>query len=467
MKNRLESFFNTDASSDAEDLLAQAWAAIEAGDDETARQILDRALEETDDSALAWYYLSQVVSTDIERLYCLHRVLQIDPDDELAQDELHQFSEGDLLTEAQVAILAGDKASGRRLIARLLDQGQSDKDTWLWLSAAVSDEHQRQICLSNALRTDPQGKVSMERLSPFIKRERDKKRAVARQNYIQLLPGMLAGFALTVFVFVLFLIFQQLINRPQAVIPLHTPAIIAPYPTDAPLPTITPSPSPPPPTPSPTLAPSTPLPTLPPPTSAPISSTALEPLADLVAGVIAPDAGSSFFVVPVSGVIQSDFVPVHPAIDFQASVGTPVVATGEGEVIFAGWNERGYGNLVVIRHSPDWQSWYGHLDRIDVQEGDPICRGCPIGTLGNTGNSKTPHLHFELRQACVFYNLLTGEELDRGIAVGYLYTPFGERACLIAAEEPLSTRGAGTGEDVPGDFPTMPGGGKNLETITP
>jgi murein DD-endopeptidase MepM/ murein hydrolase activator NlpD len=394
--------------------------------------------------------------------------LHIDPDDELAQEALRQLSEGDLLTSAQVAILAGDKASGRRLLTRLLDQGPSDEAAWLWLSAAVTDEHQRRICLANALRTDPQSKALVERLAPLIKKGRGKKRASWRQDRLQLLPGALAGFTLTVFIFVLFMIFQQLIQRPVALIPLYTPAIMTPYPTDTPFPTLTPPPTSLPPTPSPTWVPPTPVPTLPPPppTSVPVSPALPEPLSDLVEGVIAPDDTSPLFVVPVSGVIRSDFARAHPAIDFQAAVGTPIVATGAGQVVFSGFNERGYGNLVVIRHAPDWTSWYGHLDSIDVEEGAWICRGCPIGTLGNTGNSKTPHLHFELRRACVFYNVLTGEELGSGIASGYLYTPSGQPTCGISAEEPVSTSES-VGGDLPADDPTLIEGGKGLEIITP
>ncbi len=87
----------------------------------------------------------------------------------------------------------------------------------------------------------------------------------------------------------------------------------------------------------------------------------------------------------------------HRAIDIAGVIGNPIFATDAGVVVYSGMNTSGYGNLVVIDHGTGWQSVYAHMDRIDVYCGDNVDQGAPIGTLGTSGNSTGPHLHFELR----------------------------------------------------------------------
>jgi murein DD-endopeptidase MepM/ murein hydrolase activator NlpD len=86
----------------------------------------------------------------------------------------------------------------------------------------------------------------------------------------------------------------------------------------------------------------------------------------------------------------------HPAIDIAGQLGNPVYATDSGVIVFAGWSNFGYGNLVVIDHGNGWQSAYAHLNSISVLCGQSVFQGSTIGTLGSTGNSTGPHLHFEL-----------------------------------------------------------------------
>jgi murein DD-endopeptidase MepM/ murein hydrolase activator NlpD len=66
-------------------------------------------------------------------------------------------------------------------------------------------------------------------------------------------------------------------------------------------------------------------------------------------------------------------------------------------VIRAGWNDQGYGNFVIIDHNIDYLTLYAHLDQIVVKEKDVVAQGQVIGTVGSTGNSTGPHLHFEIR----------------------------------------------------------------------
>ena len=88
---------------------------------------------------------------------------------------------------------------------------------------------------------------------------------------------------------------------------------------------------------------------------------------------------------------------MHTGIDYPAAAGTGVAAAGRGCVQSAGYDGGGYGNLVVIEHRAGMTSWYAHLDTIAVRPGQCLVAGNPIGTVGSTGNSTGPHLHFELR----------------------------------------------------------------------
>ena len=86
----------------------------------------------------------------------------------------------------------------------------------------------------------------------------------------------------------------------------------------------------------------------------------------------------------------------HSGIDLASVVGAPVRAANGGVVIFAGWNNYGYGYTVVLSHGP-FTTVYGHLSRIDVRCRQLVNTGEVIGGLGNSGNSTGPHLHFEIR----------------------------------------------------------------------
>jgi murein DD-endopeptidase MepM/ murein hydrolase activator NlpD len=108
--------------------------------------------------------------------------------------------------------------------------------------------------------------------------------------------------------------------------------------------------------------------------------------------------GSGSFSWPTSGNITQRFWGGHRAIDIGSWVGAPVKATDGGYVVLAGggWNG-GYGNHVIIDHGNGFTSLYAHLNSIFVKPGENISRGQQIGTVGNTGNSTGPHLHFEIR----------------------------------------------------------------------
>lgn len=87
---------------------------------------------------------------------------------------------------------------------------------------------------------------------------------------------------------------------------------------------------------------------------------------------------------------------MHEGIDMAGPVGTPVYATGDGVIEFAG-RQSGYGNLIKIKHELGTETRYAHLSRIRVKPGQRVSQGDLIGDMGNTGRSTGPHLHYEVR----------------------------------------------------------------------
>jgi murein DD-endopeptidase MepM/ murein hydrolase activator NlpD len=86
----------------------------------------------------------------------------------------------------------------------------------------------------------------------------------------------------------------------------------------------------------------------------------------------------------------------HRGIDLAGSLDSGIFATDSGVIVYAGWNDYGYGNLIMIDHGNGWQSLYAHLDQFNVACGQSVGQGELIGLMGSTGNSSGPHLHFEL-----------------------------------------------------------------------
>lgn len=85
----------------------------------------------------------------------------------------------------------------------------------------------------------------------------------------------------------------------------------------------------------------------------------------------------------------------HRGVDIAGKEGQPVVAAGDGEVIFEGWSND-YGNCLIIAHKGGYVSFYGHLQRSLKSVPQEVKAGEPIGLVGSTGKSSAPHLHFEI-----------------------------------------------------------------------
>ncbi len=116
------------------------------------------------------------------------------------------------------------------------------------------------------------------------------------------------------------------------------------------------------------------------------------------------------FHLPVQGYVSSPFGPrnnpltgkpeIHKGIDLVNAKGTPIHAAAGGIVLRAG-SATGYGNVVMVTHLIDGQVYttvYAHLDSISVSAGQTVMPGKTVGTLGTTGWSTGPHLHFELHK---------------------------------------------------------------------
>ena len=109
--------------------------------------------------------------------------------------------------------------------------------------------------------------------------------------------------------------------------------------------------------------------------------------------------GNGTFVWPTVAKNLSGFdytPPLHNGIDIAGGEGNAIYTVDSGVVVYAGWSDSGYGNLLVIDHGNGWQSAYAHLLSIAVPCGTSVSQGEFVAALGNSGNSSGPHLHFEL-----------------------------------------------------------------------
>jgi murein DD-endopeptidase MepM/ murein hydrolase activator NlpD len=110
---------------------------------------------------------------------------------------------------------------------------------------------------------------------------------------------------------------------------------------------------------------------------------------------------------------------MHWGMDFSAPKGTPVYATGNGNVIKVKRSKRGYGNQVRINHGYGYETFYAHLNKFTVKQNQKVFRGDLIGYIGNSGISTAPHLHYEVLKdkqrvnpVNYYFNDLTAEEFD-------------------------------------------------------
>lgn len=140
--------------------------------------------------------------------------------------------------------------------------------------------------------------------------------------------------------------------------------------------------------------------------SAPLGVTRENPAYARVLGPGACDAisggavGYGTFIWPSNKHYLSgfDYTPNanHWGIDIAGNEGEAVYATDAGVVVYAGWNNYGYGNMILVDHGGGFQSLYAHLSGVNVGCGQSVGQGDVIGAIGTTGSSSGAHLHFEI-----------------------------------------------------------------------
>jgi len=115
--------------------------------------------------------------------------------------------------------------------------------------------------------------------------------------------------------------------------------------------------------------------------------------------VIKPKKG--VLVWPLKGQLASRFGNRngrhHDGIDIAASKETPIVAAADGKVMFSGWGPTGYGLMLIIRHKNNLTTIYAHNSHNHVHKNQMVKQGQRIASVGSTGRSTGPHLHFEIR----------------------------------------------------------------------
>ncbi|KQY92404.1 peptidase M24 [Caulobacter sp. Root1455] len=167
-------------------------------------------------------------------------------------------------------------------------------------------------------------------------------------------------------------------------------------------PPVTPRPFSPPPTQNYPRAPSGPVsaqPATPPPSAGQIIAASPPPTeAEITA------AGRGRFVWPLQGETISDFGPKgtgqrNDGVNIRAAAGTPVRAAAAGEVVYAGNQVPGFGNLVLVKHADGWVTAYAHLSSTEVKMRQQVAQGATLGAVGQTGGVTEPQLHFEVRYA--------------------------------------------------------------------
>lgn len=114
----------------------------------------------------------------------------------------------------------------------------------------------------------------------------------------------------------------------------------------------------------------------------------------------------------------------HAGMDFSAKTGTPIYATGDGEISKVKRSRKGYGNHVVINHGFGYKTLYAHMSKYIVKKRQKVKRGDIIGYVGNTGTSVAPHLHYEVHKdgkkinpVNFYYNDLTPEQFEKMLLI--------------------------------------------------
>ena len=121
-----------------------------------------------------------------------------------------------------------------------------------------------------------------------------------------------------------------------------------------------------------------------------------------------PNLGTGYFLWPVAPpyTINQEYWGGHPAIDIDTYLRQPIFASDTGTVAFSGWDDTGYGNLVIIDHGNGYRTYYAHNEANLVSAGQVVYQGQQIAESGSTGNSTGEHLDFRVLYGGSFFNPL-------------------------------------------------------------
>lgn len=115
---------------------------------------------------------------------------------------------------------------------------------------------------------------------------------------------------------------------------------------------------------------------------------------------------------------------MHTGMDFTAPIGTDIYCTGDGVVKKVEKSARGYGNHVIVDHGYGYETVYAHMSQMNVRKGQKVKRGDILGSVGNSGTSTGPHLHYEVHKNSnkinpvnYYYNDLSDEEYEKMIEI--------------------------------------------------
>jgi len=169
-----------------------------------------------------------------------------------------------------------------------------------------------------------------------------------------------------------------------------------------------------------------------------------------------PSYLSQFLIPGNKGRIISGYGPrsgrMHYGTDIKMNKGDTVVAVNSGEVIRAGWGH-GFGNIIIIQHKNNIQTYYAHLSKFLVKTGTWVNKGEPIGLAGSTGRARGPHLHFEMHE--------NGRAFDSELVFDYSKQQIRDDAkdvdTLVALHRKLKPKGYAKNVAVPEFYKVRPG----------
>lgn len=139
---------------------------------------------------------------------------------------------------------------------------------------------------------------------------------------------------------------------------------------------------------------------------------------------------------------------LHSGVDYAIANGTPVSVIQPGKVSYAGWDDGGYGNMILISHPGGTSTLYGHMSKINVKSGQMVEPGTVIGNVGSTGRSTGPHVHFEVRQGSKRLAIPTSEG-DKYFRFGGNVKVVSQKPAGMQSGAPTAVIKAGTADTDP------------------